>query len=363
MPLIVSQVQAAVGRKWDGSARGVARCAKTVELGRGSSLREPQNPGTFSLCRAWSFPWNVLDLLLSFVFLFGAGCVSSDERRSLSRREPFELGTNTTVPNPQGAQEGQSSAPGESPMGTLPEPATPAEPNITKPGTDSTDFPDSPYAVPAGVTYVEGSLTYESSKGPRVRDYTTAILVRTGLGGGMELRLSSPGLIHETSPSSSTTGFGPLTMGLKLEMSPEGSHVLCPAVGSIVQVLLPTASAGFDSGVAEPTFFLNFAHPLPEGWELEWNAGIGAVKDDTEGWFAQGLLLWAIGRELSPELEVFLHGFAVFPSRPGDDPEFVFGPGVACVVTDRFLLDFSYNFGLTEPSPHRIVRLGGSVAF
>lgn len=54
-------------------------------------------------------------------------------------------------------------------------------PSLEEPGPDSPDFPDSAFTVAPGVVYFETSLTYESSKGVKVRAYFTDTLIRVGL--------------------------------------------------------------------------------------------------------------------------------------------------------------------------------------
>jgi hypothetical protein len=236
-------------------------------------------------------------------------------------------------------------------------------PDITEPGPDSADLPDSAFAVPPGVVYVETSLTYASSKGPQVRDYFTNTLVRIGLWEDLELRIASPGIIHENGPDKSATGFGPLTFGFKQHIWDEIQESGIPAFGVIAQVNVPTASAGFDDGTAIPTVFLNFDHTLPANSYFEWNLGLSAVHDDEGKRFAQGSFLWSLGHEFNDEFTGFFHGQANFPSGSGNQEEIVLGPGVIWFVNKRTALDFSYNFGVTNESLHRLVRLGLSMAF
>ncbi|MBI3462226.1 MAG: transporter [Planctomycetes bacterium] len=236
-------------------------------------------------------------------------------------------------------------------------------PNIREPGPDSADLPDSAFAVPPGVVYFETALTYSSSKGPRTRDYFTPTLVRIGVCRDLELRLSGPGIIHEDGDTDNTTGFGPMAFGFKRHIWDEVEDWGIPAFGVIAQVSAPTASAGFDDGTAIPTVFFNFDHTLPADSYFEWNLGISALHDDDGHRFAQGSFLWSLGHEWTPDLTTFFHGFVNVPAGSGDDQEVVLGPGMIWFASDQLAVDFSYNFGLTAESPHRLVRLGLSLAF
>lgn len=238
-----------------------------------------------------------------------------------------------------------------------------SQPDITEPGPDSADLPDSAFAVPPGVVYVETSFTYARSKGLPVRDYFTPTLVRIGLWEDLELRIASPGIIHERGPGDSTTGFGPLTLGFKKNIWKEVEESGIPAFGVIAQVTIPTASAGFDDGTAIPTLFFNFDHTLPMKSYFEWNVGLSAVHDDNGERFTQGTFLWSLGHELSDEFTVFFHGAANVPSGSGLQQDVLMGPGMIWFLSKRTALDFSYNFGVTEQSTHRLIRSGLSMAF
>lgn len=238
-----------------------------------------------------------------------------------------------------------------------------SQPDISEPGPDSADLPDSAYAVPPGVVYVETSFSYTRSKGLPVRDYFTPTLVRIGVWEDFELRIASPGIIHESGADDSTTGFGPVTLGFKQNIWKEVEATGIPAFGVIAQVTVPTASSGFDDGTAIPTVFFNFDHTLPMNSYFEWNVGLSAVHDDAGERFTQGIFLWSLGHELTDDFTVFFHGAANVPASSGIQQDLLMGPGMIWFVSKRTALDFSYNFGVTEQSTHRLIRLGLSVAF
>lgn len=234
---------------------------------------------------------------------------------------------------------------------------------IEEPGPDSADFPDSAFTVKPGVVYVETSLTSTSTKGPRIRDYFTNTLIRVGLVEDWELRISSPGVTQEVGPGIDTTGFGPLTFGFKHHLWNEDEDGWLPALGVIAQVTTPTGSAAFQPGAATPTIFFNFDKGMPMEFDFEINTGLTWAKDDNGDRFLQGNILWALGHEIAPHVEVFNHGFANFPAAGGRGVEVVTGPGIAWINSPRTMLDFSLNFGLTPDSPHRLTRFGLSLAF
>jgi hypothetical protein len=260
------------------------------------------------------------------------------------------VGSEMPVILTQASVEGMASDPGQGP-------------DISEPGPDSADFPDSAFAVPPGVVYIETSLSYSSTKGTPLHDYFTATLVRIGLWKDLELRIATPGFIQEHGIDGSTSGFGPLTFGFKQHIWDEVQESGLPAFGIIAQVTAPTASAGFDDGTAIPTLFFNFDHTLPWDSYFEWNVGISDVHGDDGQRFAQGTFLWSLGHEWNDNFTTFFHGLVNVPSGSGEGEEVLMGPGMIWFVTKRMELDLSFNFGVTDESDHRFARLGLSVAF
>lgn len=259
--------------------------------------------------------------------------------------------------------------------------AAPEEADIKDPGPDTADFPDSAFTVPPGAAYLETSLTYASAKGPVLRDYFTATLIRVGLIQNLELRISTPGLIVENTQATTATGFGPFTIGFKAHVWDEIEESGIPALGIIGQLTTRTGSAGFNPATVEPFLFFNFDHTLPSNMEFEWNAGIGVVEADDGDVQATGVFLWALSKEFTPKLTGFIQGFtivptaavegesfdpvagAVLPAVGSNQPEVVIGPGFILFASRHMALDASYNFGLTPVSPHRILRFGVAMAF
>jgi hypothetical protein len=237
-----------------------------------------------------------------------------------------------------------------------------AQPNLREPGPDTPDFPDSAFAVPLGVTYLETSLTQEKAKDiDRTRTLSTATLLRYGIAPNWELRLSSDGWLRERSANGRRSGVGDLAVGFKRHFSAEKRGR--PAMGLIAQVKLPTGASAFSNGKTEAFASLNFDKTLPGDVELEWNIGMSWLAEDGGGHFIQGNLLWVLGKKLNDRWGVFVDGFADVPSAPGERSVAVVGPGVSYFVNDRMAIDVSVHCGLTKESPHRIVRLGLQFAY
>jgi hypothetical protein len=234
-------------------------------------------------------------------------------------------------------------------------------PSIRRPGSDTADLPDSPYAVPPGVIYVETALTYQRSKSPAAHEYFTPTLVRVGLLQNWELRVGGPGLIVRDGLPDSTTGFGPITIGAKWHWWEEIEDRGIPAAGLIFQVTTRTGSDAFRPEIAEPAGFLCFSHSLPWEMEFEWNVGLALTRGQSERTQLEGWLLWALSRQVTPNLNVFMHGYIVTPGFVSET-EIVLGPGLIWFISERMALDTSSVFGVTDNAP-TIARVGLNLAF
>jgi hypothetical protein len=237
------------------------------------------------------------------------------------------------------------------------------QPSLKEPGPDTPDFPDSAYTVAPGVTYVESAMVRTLGKPvPRTRLITVPTLVRHGVSKGWELRLSGDLLIDEDVASTGRTGVGDATLGFKHTLHDEEKGRR-PGMGTVVQVTLPTASAGFSTGHVEGFASLNFDHTLSDKFEFEWNAGVSLLTNDAGSQFLQPIFLAVLGYEVSDRFAVFADGFVATPSQPGLPDELVVGAGATYLVHDRLAFDASYHAGLTSVSPDHFFRLGSQIAF
>ncbi len=234
-------------------------------------------------------------------------------------------------------------------------------PSVRRPGPDTADLPDSPYTVPPGVVYVETSLTHQRSKSPPAHEYFTATLVRVGFLQDWELRVSGPGLIVRDGLPDSTTGFGPITVGAKWHWWEEVEEKGIPGAGLIFQVTTRTGSDALRSGIAEPAGFLTFSHSLHWEMEFEWNLGLAISRSQSERAQLEGWLLWALSKQVTPNLSIFAHGYVLTPGLV-NETEIVLGPGLVWFINERMALDTSLVFGVTDDAPI-IARVGLNLGF
>ena len=223
---------------------------------------------------------------------------------------------------------------------------------------DAPDLPDSAVPVPRGVILFETSLTSTNGKNSlRERQISTSTLIRYGVAGNLELRLSSDGITEKRTIESSNIEISDLTVGIKRNVWQEGEGR--PGFGIIAETKLPTASNGLGNSQIEPTIWLNLDKDLGDGWGSSVNFGATwAAGDDKKSKILQGTGLWVLNRKLMRGVDLFTHGSILLKPSTDVPNESIAGIGVLWTKNDNLALDASINFGLTEEAPNQIFRLG-----
>jgi hypothetical protein len=210
--------------------------------------------------------------------------------------------------------------------------------------TDRPDFTESTQVVGAGAVQAEAGVTAGWPEGAGTIS-GPELLLRVGLSRSVELRLGLPSLIRESRSRVATSGAGPASIGLKLELlrgrtaagfvagaevptgsRPFGDGAVTPAVRLVVArevgvVSMATmGSAVFDDRVRyEQTVVAS--HPLGStmGFFVEYAAGFGGGVEDKH------LGHVGIAWRLTDDLQVDVHGGR---SLRGDAAPFI-GAGLA----------------------------------
>jgi hypothetical protein len=260
----------------------------------------------------------------------------------------------------------------------------PEWPNISEPGPDMGDFPNSAFTLPMGRAYVEFSpVTMFTADKQNPQGYVAPYLLRYGITDNVEFRLFGNGLTHVAGPVP-TTGFSPLNLDLKIHLWNDRKEWLIPAVSLEVFLLTTWGSSQFTGGW-EPSLNLNFDLPITKKVNLEWTLGYTGVQQainiNTKEIFIprfnflvpglhrsfnlnfnQFAAQWAIEFEVNDQLEIFVHGFhngAILLNLGAGE---MVGVG-AFWKFNRGLTAFgSVNGGLTPNLPSFAAQLGFAVA-
>jgi len=230
-------------------------------------------------------------------------------------------------------------------------PIPPAD--IAAPGPDSANFPNSPFTLPKGRSYVEtipGAYAFAGDGDPSV--WSWPFLIRTGLTDTCELRLLSQGptVVGPTPGSPAQEGFAPLTFDLKLHLWGEKDWLYWPIVGLEAFLVTGIASRPFQIGT-EPGMQLLVDHNLPGDWLFEWNVGyFGTGGDFIPDALSSPYLgvSWALQKQLTDTIAVFYQGFFNNANTPYFPADLVSGFGGQWNLSQRLAVFGSYNWALDD---------------
>jgi hypothetical protein len=235
-------------------------------------------------------------------------------------------------------------------------PPPPAD--IASPGPDTANFPNSPFTLPKGRSYIEtapGTYSLPGSDGTP-GTWSWPFMMRTGLTDSCELRLigQGPTVVAASGPEPGYDGFAPLAFDLKVHLWGDQEMLWWPAVGVELYVVTGIASQSLQVGT-EPAMELLFDHRLPGDWLLEWNVGVygfGGPGIPTALSLPDLGMQWALQKQVTPRFAAFAQGFYNAAGIPFFPSDLVVGMGCQWNVTQRLAVYTSYNWSVDgEGSP------------
>jgi hypothetical protein len=257
-------------------------------------------------------------------------------------------------------------------------------PNISEPGPDMGDFPNSAFTVPKGGVQVEFSpVTLLKADRQNPAAYATPFLLRFGLTDNVEFRLLGFGLISAGGPSP-TTGVAPPKLDMKVHLWNARKQWLLPAASLEVYLTTTWGSPQFSSGW-QPSVNMNFDLPITKKLNLEWTVGYGGVQQAINintgevfvprfGFVVPGIhreldlnfdqfsASWAFEYEVSERLAIFFHGAhngALLLNLGAGD---IIGQGIFWKFNKRLLAFGSINEGVTPNLPPVAAQIGFAYA-
>lgn len=237
--------------------------------------------------------------------------------------------------------------------------------DVTSPGPDTANFPNSPLTLPKGRSYVEcdpGTFSLPGADGTP-GTWSWPFLLRTGLTDSCEFRIFSQGptVIGPTAAGRSYDGFAPLGFDVKVHLWGDADQMWLPIVGVEAFLLTGIASRPFQIGT-EPALVLLVDHRLPGDWNLEWNVGCygngGSGIPDILSLPDLGVQ-WALQKQITKRLAAFYQGFYSAAGIPYFPADLVCGFGGQWFATQRLAIYGSYNWSLDD----RGSPSGGSSGF
>lgn len=254
-----------------------------------------------------------------------------------------------------------------------------ALPNISNPGTDLANFPDSAFTLPQGRAYIElAPFSYYGGSSIQPQEFATEYLIRYGATDDIELRLFGSGY-NWVGGQVSAWSFAPLGFDVKIQSSLERPEYFLPAMGVEIYVQTEWLGNTATNGGTQPGVSFNFDQSLPWEIDFEYNLGTARVQDFQSGeneW--EFGFQWAFQRDFfDKDFALFIHGYhdttrrrrinsSTSPSQFDaitDLSEDAVGGGFIWTANDRLSIYGQTSAGLSEYSPAVISYAGFAVAF
>lgn len=172
-------------------------------------------------------------------------------------------------------------------------------------------------------------------------------LLRMGVRQNWELRLGGVAPVRERANSDRRTGLSDFVLGLKRHVADErGAR---PAMGWLLNLKLPTASAGLGNDHMEGNLLWVANKGFSERWELEVNVGPGFAYDDAT--FGQAVYAATLSHFIPAgerRIRIFGEAFGAIPAARDKRSATFVGAGVQWWINHNVALDVGFQVGLSR---------------
>ena len=259
-----------------------------------------------------------------------------------------------------------------------------SEPDISDPGPDFGDFPNSAATLKRGRSYIEQApftLLTKDHNSPAA--YAWPFLLRYGVTDNVEFRLISSGLVSVLDPRG-TTGLAPLILDMKIHLWDDRMERLQPAASLEVTLQTTWGSPAFAGGT-QPGLNLNLDFPFTEKTNLEMTFGYTGAQDAVkvatgERFFPRFHFIlpvvhranlnvnqfsyqWAVEQQVTERFQLFTHGFFNGPIYLQTGSGVLVGAGYFYQISQRWMIFNSYNAGCNKTVPPFSTQFGMAVAY
>jgi hypothetical protein len=255
-----------------------------------------------------------------------------------------------------------------------------SSPDVSNPGPDLANFPNSAFTLPQGRAYIElAPASYAGPSKGAPAQFSSQFLLRYGLTDDVELRVFGNG---ETWTGGATAGwnFSPLVFDTKIQLWTEKEEYFLPAMAFEGYIQTEWLGSTNTNEGTQPSLMLNFDQSLPFDIDFEYN--LGTVRTNYLGeneW--KFSFQWAFQRDLfNKDFAVFIHGYynaASLPRVPNQSTptsnagllgasnisQNVVGAGAIWTINSRLAIFTQTSAGTNSYSPSIITFGGLTVAF
>jgi len=242
--------------------------------------------------------------------------------------------------------------------------------DVSLPGPDLANYPNSSYTLPQGGFYLESSPAgFYGSSAISQSQWNWEYLLRYGVTDNIEFRLFSNGLTAQ----SGATGFSPIAFDMKAHVWAKDWGWFNASVG--VEAYVQTTSWLASPKLTSPlqyAFNVLVDHELPWDISFEWNLGFVRQTNPYRVVYLPSFQ-WAFQRNVTDDIALFVQGYHnadALPRVPGNSSpvptlpqQEAVGLGGQWSVNSRLAFYGSYNWGLTRYTPSYNANIGFAVSF
>ena len=261
----------------------------------------------------------------------------------------------------------------------------PPEPDISKPGADFGDYPNSAYTLPKGRAYLEiAPINYLGKDRHNSASNSYNYLFRYGVTDDVEFRLTGSGLTTVFDPNTTVVGFAPLIIDTKIHLWDDQMDKLIPAASFEAFLQTNLASPTFQSGF-QPSINMNLDFPFTKDTNVEMTFGYSGVQDAVRVIGGERFIprlghniptlsksnlnvnlfsfQWALEQQVTEKFQVFLQGYYNGDVFRQSAQGRVVGVGYFYQFDKRATFFNSYNAGLDPSTPSFSSQVGFAFAF
>lgn len=219
--------------------------------------------------------------------------------------------------------------------------------------TDRPDITESAIVVPKASLQVENGFTWTNDH----NDNSLAIcqtLLRIGISGNTELRLTLPSFSQSLSQAQEPFGVSDISIGFKRQLGPLPGMI---DLSIIVATSLPSGTANKTTHRPDPFLKVPWSRELGNGWSI---GGMTSIFWPTEE--GRRNLTWeptfVVQRDVGRSLDVFAEYAGDYRQRGGASQTIHLGTAYRINPTNQ--IDFHFGFGLSPATPGSFFAAGYS---
>ncbi len=242
--------------------------------------------------------------------------------------------------------------------------------DVSLPGPDLANYPNSSYTLPQGGFYLENSPAgFYGGSAVSHSQWNWEYLLRYGVTDNIEFRVFSNGMTVQ----SGGAGFSPIAFDTKIHLWAKEWDWFNVSIGAetYIQTTSWLASSAYN-GPLQYSFNLLFDHELPGDIALSWN--LGFVRQSLSAGSAYLLAFqWALQRNITDNIALFVHGYHNADALPRASgiksviasqlQQEAIGLGGQWSASKRLAFYGSYNWGLTKYTPSYNANIGFAISF